>query len=272
MDGEFCPGDFTVSRPRRVKLIGTAQRVVRHASLLAASVAVTDGAALRAVLTDVYAALELDWDPATAGAIEDDVPGATLDAVEQAILETAPREVTEGSLDAETLRARARALVPRHTVDSGGAERTRRGGHAGRSGEHDQQRRPQRERDRGGGHAGEPRIDHHGLPSATVCPTTSAASRHGREQRHDERDRARQRAAGEDHRPGALEGDCRRADREDGDPHGGHDATSCAGTSSAMIAPAAAATIGRPGGSSGVSASAISAPATAATRARGELS
>ena len=116
VDGEFCPGDFTVSARGRVKLVGTAQRVVRHASLLAASVAVTDGAALRAVLTDVYAALDLDWDPATAGAIEDDVPGATLDAVEQAILETAPREVTEGSLDAETL-ALAHDLVPRHAVD-----------------------------------------------------------------------------------------------------------------------------------------------------------
>jgi octanoyl-[GcvH]:protein N-octanoyltransferase len=115
VDGEFCPGDFTVSARGRVKLVGTAQRVVRHASLLAASVAVTDGSAIRAVLTDVYAALELDWDPATAGAIEDDVPGVTLDAVEQAIMETAPRAVTEGSLDDETL-ARARELEPRHTV------------------------------------------------------------------------------------------------------------------------------------------------------------
>jgi octanoyl-[GcvH]:protein N-octanoyltransferase len=115
IDGEFCPGDFTVSARGRVKLVGTAQRVVRHASLLAASVAVTDGAALRAVLTDVYAALELDWHPATAGAIEDDVPGVTLDAVEQAILATAPRDVTAGSLDDATL-ALARELEPRHAV------------------------------------------------------------------------------------------------------------------------------------------------------------
>jgi octanoyl-[GcvH]:protein N-octanoyltransferase len=115
VDGEFCPGDYTVSARGRVKLVGTAQRVVRHASLLAASVAVTDGAALRAVLTDVYAALELDWDPATAGAIEDDLPGTTLDAVEQAIVDTAPYDLTDGSLDGETL-ALARALEPRHTV------------------------------------------------------------------------------------------------------------------------------------------------------------
>ena len=44
---EFCPGEFTVNARGRVKLVGTAQRVVRHASLLAASVAVTgaDGCA-----------------------------------------------------------------------------------------------------------------------------------------------------------------------------------------------------------------------------------
>ncbi len=115
IDGEFCPGDFTVSARGRVKLVGTAQRVVRHASLLAASVAVTGGEALRAVLTDVYAALELEWDPATAGAIADDVPGAGLEAVERAILESAPYDLTEGALDRETLTL-ARELEPRHAV------------------------------------------------------------------------------------------------------------------------------------------------------------
>jgi len=115
VEGEFCPGDFTVSARGRVKLVGTAQRVVRHASLLAASVAVTGGEALRAVLTDVYAALGLDWDPATAGAIEDDVAGVTAGEVEQAILATAPCAVTEGSLDPTTL-ALAAELLPRHSV------------------------------------------------------------------------------------------------------------------------------------------------------------
>jgi lipoate-protein ligase A len=115
IEGEFCPGEYTVSAAGRVKLVGTAQRVVRHASLLAASVAVTGGAALRDVLTDVYAALELDWDPATAGAIADDVPGVTLDAVERAIVATAPYELSAGPLDGETL-ALARELAPRHAV------------------------------------------------------------------------------------------------------------------------------------------------------------
>jgi hypothetical protein len=68
-----------------VKLVGTAQRVLRHASLLAASVAVTGAAALRDVLVDVYAALELDMDPATVGGVADEV-SVSLEDVERAVL------------------------------------------------------------------------------------------------------------------------------------------------------------------------------------------
>lgn len=114
---EFCPGAFTVNARGAVKLVGTAQRVVRRASLLAASVAVRDGAALRAVLADVYRALELDMDPATAGAVEDDVPGTDLAAVEAAVLAAygAEHELVPAALDACTL-ARARALRERHAL------------------------------------------------------------------------------------------------------------------------------------------------------------
>lgn len=114
---EFCPGDFTVNARGRVKLVGTAQRVVRHASLLAASVAVTGADALREALTAVYAPLELDWNPATAGAIEDDVPGMTLDDVERAVVDAYGRrfELVEASVDAGTL-ALADVLEERHVV------------------------------------------------------------------------------------------------------------------------------------------------------------
>jgi octanoyl-[GcvH]:protein N-octanoyltransferase len=118
VDGEFCPGEFTVNARGRVKLVGTAQRVVRHASLLAASVAVTGAAALRAALIDVYAALELDWDPATAGVVADDVPGVTLDDVERAVLDAYGRrfELVDASVDGGTL-ALARALEARHALE-----------------------------------------------------------------------------------------------------------------------------------------------------------
>jgi lipoate-protein ligase A len=84
--GEYCPGDYSVNARGRVKLAGVAQRVVRGASLLGATIVVRDGARVQAVLRDVYAALEIEWDEATAGAVEDEVPGVTVEAVEQAVL------------------------------------------------------------------------------------------------------------------------------------------------------------------------------------------
>ena len=112
---EFCPGDFTVNARGAIKLVGTAQRVVRHASLLAASVVVRDAASIRDVLRDVYEALELSWDPRTAGGVADEVPGVTVDDVECAVLDAYGLTAAPGSLDAATLE-RARALEPRHVI------------------------------------------------------------------------------------------------------------------------------------------------------------
>ena len=117
--GEYCPGEFTVhgnfpgggaaggavadggavqtgvpvgavqSRVpgvRQIKLIGTAQRVVSGAWLFSSVIVVEDSAPLRAVLTDCYAALGLDWDPTTAGGAADLVPGLDVAAVEAAVL------------------------------------------------------------------------------------------------------------------------------------------------------------------------------------------
>jgi octanoyl-[GcvH]:protein N-octanoyltransferase len=84
--GEYCPGAYSVNARGRVKLVGTAQRVVRGGSLLGATIVVRDGARVRAVLRDVYRRLDLDWDEATAGAVEDELPGVSVDDVERAVL------------------------------------------------------------------------------------------------------------------------------------------------------------------------------------------
>lgn len=92
--GEYCPGEFSVhgtdpaDSSRRVKLVGTAQRVVSGGWLFSSVIVVEDSAPIRKVLTDSYAALGLDWDPATAGAANDLVPGLAVDDVEQALLKT----------------------------------------------------------------------------------------------------------------------------------------------------------------------------------------
>lgn len=86
--GEYCPGEFSVhgNGPSPVKLVGTAQRVVSGAWLFSSVVVVEDSAPIRAVLEKTYSALGLDWNPATAGAADDLVPGLTVDAVADAVI------------------------------------------------------------------------------------------------------------------------------------------------------------------------------------------
>lgn len=92
--GEYCPGEYSVhgidaaDTSHRVKLVGTAQRVVAGGWLFSSVIVVENSAPIRAVLTDSYAALGLAWDPATAGAADDLVPGLTVEAVQAALLET----------------------------------------------------------------------------------------------------------------------------------------------------------------------------------------
>jgi lipoate-protein ligase A len=90
--GEYCPGEFSVhgidsAEPtHRVKLVGTAQRVVSGGWLFSSVIVVENSAPIRRVLTDSYAALGLDWDPATAGAANDLVPGLTVEDVQDAVI------------------------------------------------------------------------------------------------------------------------------------------------------------------------------------------
>jgi octanoyl-[GcvH]:protein N-octanoyltransferase len=115
--GEYCPGEFSVNARGRVKLIGAAERIVRGA-WLHSSVVVVDGAPrLGSVLEDVYAALELEWDPQTTGAVSDEAPGIGIDDVRAALLtEYRTRYRLEpASLSVADL-ARADELLARHRV------------------------------------------------------------------------------------------------------------------------------------------------------------
>jgi lipoate-protein ligase A len=113
--GEYCPGAFTVNARGRVKLVGAAQRVIRGGWLMSSVVVVERAAPLRAVLEDVYAALELEWNPDTVGAISDEVPGITVEAVEAVLIAAYARRyrLAEGEIPAEAIDA-ARGRMDRH--------------------------------------------------------------------------------------------------------------------------------------------------------------
>jgi octanoyl-[GcvH]:protein N-octanoyltransferase len=113
---EYCPGRWSVNAGGARKLAGIGQRVIAGGAHVGTVLVVEDAEAIRRVLEPVYSALELDWDPATAGAAADEAhPRPTWKAVREALLAAyAERfELVEEVLDAETL-ALARTLAPEH--------------------------------------------------------------------------------------------------------------------------------------------------------------
>src|SRR5918994_4611461 len=72
--GEYCPGEYSVNAGGRTKLAGIGQRIVAGASHIGGGGVGAGGGGVRGVLVPVYDALELEWNPATAGSIADEVP------------------------------------------------------------------------------------------------------------------------------------------------------------------------------------------------------
>jgi lipoate-protein ligase A len=102
---EYCPGAWSVNARGRTKLAGIGQRLIAGGAHAGGVIVVSGSRLLREALEPVYEALELDWDPETAGSVEDEVPGVELDHVEQAILAELGAEfsLTEAEIDSETL-------------------------------------------------------------------------------------------------------------------------------------------------------------------------
>jgi lipoate-protein ligase A len=115
LPGEYCPGRHSV-HAGGLKLVGTAQRVVRGAALTSAVVVVAGGPAVREVVTATYAALGEPVDPATAGALDELLPAVTPAAVHAAVCAAygTDRRLTPGTVD-DALQDAAGALVAQHT-------------------------------------------------------------------------------------------------------------------------------------------------------------
>jgi octanoyl-[GcvH]:protein N-octanoyltransferase len=86
VEGEYCPGAFSVNSRGRTKLVGIGQRMIRGAAHVGFVIAVRDANLLRQVLDPVYSAIGLDWNPETVGAIDDELPAVGLSEVEAVLL------------------------------------------------------------------------------------------------------------------------------------------------------------------------------------------
>ena len=117
--GEYCPGEHSVNARGQTKIAGLGQRLISGAAHLGAVIVVGGSDRVREILVPVYRALELEWEPATAGSLEDELGTADLEAMEQSILrQLATRyELLEEPLDQATLTL-AEALARQHASPS----------------------------------------------------------------------------------------------------------------------------------------------------------
>jgi octanoyl-[GcvH]:protein N-octanoyltransferase len=84
--GEYCPGEYSVNARGERKLMGVGQRVIRGAAHVGGVIVVRDSDRVRDVLEPVYGAMDVAWNPATTGSVEDELGAATLDDVTAALL------------------------------------------------------------------------------------------------------------------------------------------------------------------------------------------
>ncbi len=118
VEGEYCPGEFSVNADGRLKLVGIGQRVTSGAAHVGGVIVVRGGARIAEVLAPVYEALELDWSPRTSGSVamalgaDDatrpfDEPDPLVDELLAAIREglAAEFDVREADLPDEVVRA-----------------------------------------------------------------------------------------------------------------------------------------------------------------------
>ncbi len=84
--GEYCPGAYSVNARGRVKLVGTAQRILRGAWLFSAVVVLGGDEVLRPVLSGIYRELDMPFDGDAVGSVRTEVPGQDLTAFESTVL------------------------------------------------------------------------------------------------------------------------------------------------------------------------------------------
>jgi octanoyl-[GcvH]:protein N-octanoyltransferase len=111
--GEYCPGAYSVNARGAVKLSGIGQRMIRGGAHMGGVIVASGGKEVAQALEPVYAALELEWDPATSGDVSEEL-GRRVDPgeIEEALIAELARayELVDAELDDETVRRAERSL------------------------------------------------------------------------------------------------------------------------------------------------------------------
>jgi lipoate-protein ligase A len=113
VDGEYCPGEFSINVENDTKVVGSAQRVTATGSLFSTVVQVVVSDRVRAVLTDVSDALGYDLRQSSIAGLADYAPALTAAEVAAAfVADYRDRlDMTDGRLPAEIV-AHASTVSP----------------------------------------------------------------------------------------------------------------------------------------------------------------
>lgn len=116
VDGEYCPGEFSINVEGDTKVVGSAQRVTATGSLFSTVVQVVVSDRVRAVITDVSEALGYDLRQSSIAGLADYVPALTADEVAAAFVTDyrGRLDMTGGQLPAEIV-AHASTATPSAT-------------------------------------------------------------------------------------------------------------------------------------------------------------
>jgi octanoyl-[GcvH]:protein N-octanoyltransferase len=117
---DYCPGEHSVNARGKTKLMGVGQRILLGAAHVGGVLVVGEGDRVKDVLIPVYESLGLEWDPSTAGSLQDEVPGIGWEDAAQAILRQFSQSyVLRKERLSKEIMVRARELLPAHAVDVG---------------------------------------------------------------------------------------------------------------------------------------------------------
>lgn len=113
IEGEYCPGHYSISLGGRTKVAGLGQRMIPGAAHVGVVLTVAGPDELVGTLVPVYRELGIEWRPETAGAVAQGVPGVTADDFESALLGRlrSGTHLVDGDLDPET-EGEARSMAP----------------------------------------------------------------------------------------------------------------------------------------------------------------
>lgn len=114
--GEYCPGQYSLNIGGRVKVMGMGQRVIQGGAHLGGVLTVGQTDVLRETLVPIYEALEVDFEPETAGGIADFDPSLGLEEIFVALIEGLREcgyEPDPRRFDA-SIRSEAAELIPLH--------------------------------------------------------------------------------------------------------------------------------------------------------------